>query len=128
MHNLPVHADTEPARPNPKVFISYSWESDLHRRWVMEFATRLRRDGVDVSFGYGSSYTQSLLTRADDVHTFSMRTFSPRPTLPARVLRSTAEMNLPRTFVSFRSNDISRYHMMCAWKANEHIDFTRFRF
>jgi hypothetical protein len=30
---------------------------------------------------------------------------------------------LPRTFVSFSSTDISHYHMMCAWKANEHIDF-----
>jgi MTH538 TIR-like domain (DUF1863) len=28
-----------------------------------------------------------------------------------------------RAFVSFSSTDIGRYHMMCAWKANEHIDF-----
>jgi len=32
-------------------------------------------------------------------------------------------MGLSRTFVSFSSTDIGRYHMMCAWKANEHIDF-----
>jgi antiphage defense system Thoeris ThsB-like protein len=32
-------------------------------------------------------------------------------------------MSLPRTFVSFSSTDIGCYHMMCAWKANEHIDF-----
>ena len=32
-------------------------------------------------------------------------------------------MALPRTFVSFSSTDIRRYHMMCAWKAHEHIDF-----
>jgi hypothetical protein len=32
-------------------------------------------------------------------------------------------MALPRTFVSFSSSDIGRYRMMCAWKANEHIDF-----
>ena len=32
-------------------------------------------------------------------------------------------MALPRTFVSFSSSDISSYHMMCAWKGNEHIDF-----
>jgi hypothetical protein len=32
-------------------------------------------------------------------------------------------MELARTFVSFSSTDIGRYHMMCAWKANEHIDF-----
>jgi MTH538 TIR-like domain (DUF1863) len=32
-------------------------------------------------------------------------------------------MSLPRTFVSFSSGDIGRYHMMCAWKANKNIDF-----
>jgi len=32
-------------------------------------------------------------------------------------------MQLPRTFVGFSSRDISRYHLMCAWKAHEHIDF-----
>ena len=31
--------------------------------------------------------------------------------------------NLPRTFVSFSSTDKSRYDLMCAWKAHEHIDF-----
>lgn len=31
--------------------------------------------------------------------------------------------NLPRTFVSFSSVDKSRYDLMCAWKANENIDF-----
>jgi hypothetical protein len=31
-----------------------------------------------------------------------------------------AEMDLPRTFVSFSSTDIGRYHLMCAWKAHEH--------
>ena len=31
--------------------------------------------------------------------------------------------SLPRTFVSFSSADIGRYHLMCAWKAHEHIDF-----
>jgi FtsZ-binding cell division protein ZapB len=32
----------------PSAFISYSWDSDVHKRWTKEFATRLRRDGVDV--------------------------------------------------------------------------------
>ena len=32
-------------------------------------------------------------------------------------------MGLPRTFVSFSSTDIKCYHMMCAWKAQENIDF-----
>lgn len=34
-----------------------------------------------------------------------------------------AEMALPRTFVGFSSTDIKYYHLMCAWKAHEHIDF-----
>jgi hypothetical protein len=33
---------------NPRVFISYSWDSDEHREWVLTLATRLRLDGVDV--------------------------------------------------------------------------------
>lgn len=31
------------------VFISYSWDSDIHREWVRRLAERLRADGVDVS-------------------------------------------------------------------------------
>jgi nucleotide-binding universal stress UspA family protein len=31
------------------VFISYSWDSDIHREWVRKLAERLRADGVDVS-------------------------------------------------------------------------------
>ncbi len=34
-----------------------------------------------------------------------------------------SKMQLPRTFVGFSSTDISRYYLMCAWKAHEHIDF-----
>ena len=32
----------------PRVFISYSWESDAHKAWVAELAGRLRSDGVNV--------------------------------------------------------------------------------
>lgn len=31
----------------PKVFISYSWTSNEHEDWVINLATRLRKDGVD---------------------------------------------------------------------------------
>lgn len=31
----------------PKVFVSYSWDSEGHREWVRAFATQLRKDGVD---------------------------------------------------------------------------------
>jgi hypothetical protein len=32
-------------------------------------------------------------------------------------------MSLPRTFVGFSSTDIDSYHLMCAWKAHDHIKF-----
>lgn len=32
----------------PRAFISYSWDDDVHRSWVRDFAARLRGDGVDV--------------------------------------------------------------------------------
>ncbi|ENM8499119.1 translation initiation factor IF-2 N-terminal domain-containing protein [Vibrio parahaemolyticus] len=31
----------------PKVFISYSWDSEAHKKWVAQFATELRQSGVD---------------------------------------------------------------------------------
>jgi len=33
---------------HPRVFISYSWEDEAHGNWIEEFATRLRKDGIDV--------------------------------------------------------------------------------
>jgi len=33
----------------PKAFISYSWDDDAHKEWVRQLATRLRKDGVDVT-------------------------------------------------------------------------------
>ena len=33
----------------PTAFMSYSWDSDEHKEWVHNFATRLRSDGVDVT-------------------------------------------------------------------------------
>jgi hypothetical protein len=34
---------------NPKVFISYSWDNDNHKKWVRDLAEKLIRNGVDVS-------------------------------------------------------------------------------
>lgn len=31
----------------PRVFISYSHDSQSHKKWVMDFAIRLRNSGVD---------------------------------------------------------------------------------
>ncbi|WP_138679167.1 toll/interleukin-1 receptor domain-containing protein [Candidatus Accumulibacter phosphatis] len=33
----------------PRVFVSYSHDSQAHKQWVLEFATRLRKVGVDAS-------------------------------------------------------------------------------
>lgn len=33
----------------PKVFASYSHDSDEHKKWVREFCTKLRENGVDVT-------------------------------------------------------------------------------
>ena len=33
---------------NPKVFISYSWSSSDHEKWVLNLAEKLRGDGIDV--------------------------------------------------------------------------------
>jgi hypothetical protein len=32
---------------NPKVFISYSWDNEDHKNWVLNLAKRLRENGVD---------------------------------------------------------------------------------
>ena len=32
---------------NPKTFISYSWDNDFHKEWVLQLATDLRSDGVE---------------------------------------------------------------------------------
>lgn len=38
---------------NPKVFISYSWDTEgenlEHKKWVLDLATKLRFHGVDVT-------------------------------------------------------------------------------
>ncbi len=31
----------------PKCFVSYSWDSEEHKKWVRELATLLRSNGVD---------------------------------------------------------------------------------
>jgi hypothetical protein len=37
------------ARPTPRAFLSYAWESDEHREWVRRFAIQLRNDGVNIT-------------------------------------------------------------------------------
>jgi len=33
----------------PKVFISYSWDSDEHKAWILNLAKQLLANGVDVT-------------------------------------------------------------------------------
>ena len=43
MTDAEINSDTAPT-----VFISYSWSTPDHQLWVLQFASALRRDGVDV--------------------------------------------------------------------------------
>jgi len=56
---------------SPKVFVSYSWESDNHKTWVRTFSERLTQNGVNVRLdqwhvGPGQSLTQFM---ESEVHT-----------------------------------------------------------
>src|SRR5438270_13112282 len=47
-----VHVENPARRSmanNPKAFISYSWSSPQHQQWVLDLATQLRENGVDVT-------------------------------------------------------------------------------
>ena len=37
----------KPKEP-PRVFVSYSWSSPAHENWVLQLATELRGEGIDV--------------------------------------------------------------------------------
>ena len=43
----PTVAEKE-SSDNPKVFISYSWDNEEHKEWVLNLADRLCNDGIDV--------------------------------------------------------------------------------
>lgn len=61
------YARREPFRESiavPRAFISYSWSSLTHESWVVELATRLREDGIDVILDKWD------LTPGDDAHAF----------------------------------------------------------
>jgi hypothetical protein len=57
-----------------KVFISYSWSSELHQNWVISLANRLVQDGVDVKFdkwdlkeGHDKYSFMESMVKADDI-------------------------------------------------------------
>jgi hypothetical protein len=45
----PIRTTSMPGAKAPKVFISYSWSSTQHQQWVLDLATQLRENGVDVT-------------------------------------------------------------------------------
>ena len=46
--DLPLTSDSQVSGSGSwKVFISYSWDSEEHKAWVLAFANRLRDDGID---------------------------------------------------------------------------------
>ena len=45
LHHMPGSPISDPG--SWKVFISYSWDSEEHKAWVLAFANRLRKDGID---------------------------------------------------------------------------------
>jgi hypothetical protein len=64
-------SEAEHASP-PRIFVSYSWDSEQHRKWVLAFATRLRGDGIDVTLDQwklqpGGDRTQFMETSVTDV-------------------------------------------------------------
>jgi len=48
---------------SPHCFVAYSWESEDHKQWVLDLATRLRRDGVDVVLDLWLSLPGDSLTK-----------------------------------------------------------------
>lgn len=49
----PVDSDANKAKPvRPRVYVSYTHDSDDHKAWVRELVARLRTDGVDITFDY----------------------------------------------------------------------------
>jgi hypothetical protein len=45
----PSEPEVSGSSKHPGVFISYAWESDELKKWVLEFAKHLRRCGIDVT-------------------------------------------------------------------------------
>lgn len=46
--NVSANIETEKDSERPVVFISYSWDDEEHKEWVLNLANRLARDGVEV--------------------------------------------------------------------------------
>ncbi len=47
-NNVSTNIENEKISDRPVVFISYSWDDEEHKEWVLNLANRLSRDGVEV--------------------------------------------------------------------------------
>lgn len=59
---------------NPKIFIHYSWDNEIHKVWILYLANRLMSDGVDVVFdqydlklGANNNYFMEQISKASKV-------------------------------------------------------------
>lgn len=64
-HGIAQADRVAPRSKNPKLFLSYSWENDEHRRWVLKLAADLIRNGVRVLID-----EWDLTDYKDDLHLF----------------------------------------------------------
>jgi hypothetical protein len=48
---------------NPKCFISYSWDNEEHKKWVLNLATKLQANGVETSLDQWDTYPGIDLTK-----------------------------------------------------------------
>jgi hypothetical protein len=55
----PIQTETA-ARTPPRVFVSYSYDSEAHQGWVEDLASALRRDGVDARADFWKEPTQTI--------------------------------------------------------------------
>jgi hypothetical protein len=81
-----MERDTSNESNGPSVFISYAWESDELKQWVLEFAKRLRSKGVNVTLdrwdlGMGDNrfqFMEQSVTRAEFVLVICTPTYAER--------------------------------------------------
>jgi len=81
-----MEPDSSEYSDRPSVFISYAWESEELKRWVLEFAKDLRSQGVDVTLdrwnlGLGDNrfqFMEKSVTRAEFVLVICTPTYAER--------------------------------------------------
>jgi hypothetical protein len=81
-----IEVDSSESSKRPRVFISYAWESEGIKRWVLEFAKHLRGKGVNVTLdqwhlGLGDNrfqFMEKSVTRSEFVLVICTPTYAER--------------------------------------------------